>query len=305
MRALSATRMPWLEIGSLGPGPASEKRAAHSLRDGRLRAALAAPPAKEPGRVVFLAGEMPRLERTVARSMLHGRRMNPGFAEHPSSSDLRYAMVRQQLLPRGIRDRRVLRAMGKVPRHRFVPPELEWAAYEDRALPIGYEQTISQPYMVARMLEAARVTQKDRVLDVGTGSGYQAAVLGRLVAEVWSIEIVPELAESARRCLAELGCANVHVVTGDGSAGLPEHAPYDAIVVAAGSPDVPRALLEQLAQNGRLVIPVGDFGEQMLRRIERVNDSFMTEDLLYCMFVPLVGREGWTGERARRFRDVP
>jgi protein-L-isoaspartate(D-aspartate) O-methyltransferase len=219
---------------------------------------------------------------------------------------MREAMVDRQLLRRDIGDSRVLRAMSKVPRHMFVPHYLQSVAYSDRALPIGYDQTISQPYMVARMLEALEPTRNDRVLDIGTGSGYQAALLGELVSEVWSVEIVPELAEAARLRLGELGYQNVHVVTGDGSAGLPEHAPYDGIVVAAGSPDVPSPLVDQLAQQGRLVIPVGEFGEQMLRLVRRTRDGgITTEDLLHCMFVPLVGDEGWTRWRADRYLDRP
>jgi protein-L-isoaspartate(D-aspartate) O-methyltransferase len=220
-----------------------------------------------------------------------------------SFSPLREAMVRDQLRRRDINDARVLRAMQKVPRHLFVPTHLERAAYDDCALPIGFSQTISQPYMVARMLEALELSENDRVLDVGTGSGYQAAVLGELVREVWSVEIVPELAETARQRLAELGYGNVHVFARDGSGGLPEHAPYDAIVVAAGSPVVPSPLIDQLAPHGRLVIPVGERGEQMLQRAKRVNGGLTTEDLLLCAFVPLVGEQGWDSGRSRGYLE--
>jgi len=184
-----------------------------------------------------------------------------------------------------------------VPRHQFVPERLRARAYDDCALPIGLGQTISQPYMVARMLELLDLRATDRVLDVGTGSGYQAAVLGRLVREVWSVEIVPELAESARERLAQLGFVSVHVVCGDGSLGLPEHAPYDAIVVAAGAPTVPQAMIEQLSEGGRLVIPVGDLETQALRLVVRTGRSSSTQSLLPCAFVPLVGKGGWSDGR--------
>jgi protein-L-isoaspartate(D-aspartate) O-methyltransferase len=244
--------------------------------------------------------------RTLARWMLLKMRMSAEMDQDPSFVNLREAMVENQLRRRDISDARVLQAMSKVPRHLFVPHHLEQVAYADRALPIGHDQTISQPYMVARMLEALELTENDRVLDIGTGSGYQAAVLGELTNEVWSVEIVPELAETARRRLADLGYENVHVVAADGSGGLPEHAPYDGIVVAAGSPDVPSPLVDQLAPRGRLVIPVGELREQMLRLVRRTREGgITTEDLLYCMFVPLVGDEGWTRWRAERYLDRP
>lgn len=193
----------------------------------------------------------------------------------------------------GIADPRVLTAMARVPRHAFVPPELRHRAYDDGPLPIGMGQTISQPYMVARMVEALELTGSERVLDIGTGSGYQAAILGELADEVWSVEIIPELAESARECLARLGYANVHVTAADGSVGLARHAPYDAIVVAAASPEVPVPLLEQLCEGGRLVIPVGDRVSQDLQRIRREPGGAITESLLGCRFVPLLGERGW------------
>ncbi len=202
-------------------------------------------------------------------------------------------MVSEQLVRRGIRDTRVLAAMARVPRHLFVPESLRHLAYEDCPLPIGSGQTISQPYIVALMVEALQLTSADRVLDVGTGSGYQAAVLAELSHEVWSIEIVAPLAERARATLADLGCANVHVVVGDGSIGLPEHAPYDGIVVAAGSPDVPEALTAELVVGGRLVLPVGSLDGQVLQRMTRTRDGVTRERLTRCAFVPLVGAGGW------------
>lgn len=209
---------------------------------------------------------------------------------------LRMEMVSDQLRARGIADERVLGVMSKVPRHLFVPRALEPLAYEDRALPIGQGQTISQPYMVARMVEALELEGNERVLDIGAGSGYQAAVLGKLAREVWSVEIVPELADEARERLSRLGYSNVHVVVANGSIGLPSRAPFDAIVVAAGAPEVPRALVDQLAPGGRLVIPTGELGIQMLRRIRRIGDTTSDEALLACAFVPLIGQEGWTDE---------
>ncbi len=205
---------------------------------------------------------------------------------------LREAMVEHQLRDRDIRDPRVLRVMAKIPRHLFVPPELCWRAYEDRPLPIGDGQTISQPYMVAKMVESLALTGTERVLDVGTGSGYQAAVLAELAREVWSIEIIPYLAKIARSRLQDFGYTNVHVVTGDGSLGLPEHAPYDAVVVAAAASSTPEPLIDQLTPAGRLVIPVGDDDGQMLKRLSRQTNRASTDSLLPCAFVPLTGELG-------------
>jgi protein-L-isoaspartate(D-aspartate) O-methyltransferase len=214
--------------------------------------------------------------------------------------ELRDRMVEQQIEERGVRDAAVLSAMRKVPRDRFVPERLAARAYDDRPLPIGEGQTISQPYIVAMMTEALRLRQDDRVLEIGTGSGYAAAVLAVIAAEVYTIERLAGLAESARRRLAELGYANVHVRHGDGSLGWPEHAPYDAIVVTASGPNVPPALLEQLAIGGRLVIPIGpDMDEQRLVRIERSGaDCYEREILESVAFVPLIGAQGWPGDAA-------
>ena len=218
------------------------------------------------------------------------------------SAALRIRMVDRQIKNRGVRDEAVLSAMRQVPRERFVPAAVAAFAYEDGALPIGEEQTISQPYVVALMTEALGLRPDDRVLEIGTGSGYAAAVLATIAAEVYTIERLEGLAESAGRRLAELGYANVHVRHGDGSLGWPEHAPYDAIVVTAGGPDVPTALLDQLAVGGRLVMPVGSkFRGQRLVRIERTGaDSYERENLEGVVFVPLIGAQGWpeTGDAA-------
>jgi protein-L-isoaspartate(D-aspartate) O-methyltransferase len=201
-------------------------------------------------------------------------------------------MVEQQLGGAGIRDPRVLGAMRRVPRHRFVPPAEVPAAYDDTPLPIGFEQTISQPYIVAFMTQAAEVAPGDTVLEIGTGSGYQAAVLAELAGAVYSIEIVPQLAARARATLAALGYANVHLRAGDGYRGWPEHAPYDAIVVTAAPDHVPPALVAQLAPGGRLVIPVGA-GEQELLVISRNARGVTTRRTIPVRFVP------FTGEAAR------
>jgi len=202
-------------------------------------------------------------------------------------------MVERQIRARGVRDERVLRAMEKVPRERFVPVSDRADAYLDRPLPIGSGQTISQPYMVAIMLDVLGCAPESRVLEIGAGSGYQAALLGELCREVWAVEIVEALAIRAEAALKELGYENVHVVVGDGTQGLPEHAPYDRIIVAAGAPAVPEPLQEQLADGGRLVIPVGSRMSQCLVVIDRVGDEFVQRESTPCVFVPLVGRHGW------------
>lgn len=197
-------------------------------------------------------------------------------------------MVAEQLEARGIRDTRVLAAMRAVPRHAFVPGEERARAYADRPLPIGYGQTISQPYIVAFMTEAADLSPDERVLEVGTGSGYQAAVLAEVAAEVYTIEIVEPLATQAAQTLAELGYTTVHVRSGDGYRGWPEAAPFDAVLVAAAAPRVPQPLLDQLALGGRLVIPVGD-SVQELEIYTRTADGFSVRRTLAVMFVPMTG----------------
>jgi protein-L-isoaspartate(D-aspartate) O-methyltransferase len=207
----------------------------------------------------------------------------------------RYAMVERQLATRGISDERVLDAMRAVPREAFVPADLVGDAYADGPLPIGEGQTISQPYVVALMAEALELTGSERVLEIGAGSGYAAAVLGELAEEVVAIERHRSLADEALRRLRELGYENVEVIWGDGSKGWPERSPYDAIVVAAGAPAVPEALREQLAVGGRLVIPVGpDRTLQELLRVRRLSTTESSQETLGGVrFVPLVGEEGW------------
>jgi protein-L-isoaspartate(D-aspartate) O-methyltransferase len=206
-------------------------------------------------------------------------------------------MVRRQLADRGITDRRVLAAMRAVPREDFVPPDLIHDAYGDHPLRIGAGQTISQPYIVALMTEAACLTRHSRVLEIGTGSGYHAAVLARLAGAVWTIDRLPDLALQARQRLAALGVANVAVLIGDGALGYPPVAPYDAILVAAAAPGPPAALLRQLALGGRLVIPVGGRDVQELRVYQRTAQGMVTRDLCTCCFVPLVSREAFEPTR--------
>lgn len=205
----------------------------------------------------------------------------------------RRQMVEFQLRGRGIRDERVLAAMLHVPRHEFVPKKFMELAYQDRPLPIGKAETISQPYIVAAMTEAALVQPGDVVLEVGTGSGYQAAVLAWLGARVYSIERVQELAESARARLARLGYGAVEVVCGDGSEGYSAGAPYQAILVTAASPQPPPALVDQLAVGGRMVIPVGGFRLQRLQLMEKTVSGIAVRNLDSCQFVPLIGKYGW------------
>jgi protein-L-isoaspartate(D-aspartate) O-methyltransferase len=198
-------------------------------------------------------------------------------------------MVEKQLKARGIRSQSVLTAMQKVPRHRFVSASQWREAYEDHPLPIGQGQTISQPYIVAYMTEAADITAQEKVLEIGTGSGYQAAVLGELAKEVYSIEIIPELTERAQQILRELGYDNVHAKTGNGWLGWPEHAPFDAILVTAAPDEVPAALVEQLAVNGRLLIPVGrDYQEMTI--ITKTEKGVVRRHTLPVRFVPMTGK---------------
>jgi protein-L-isoaspartate(D-aspartate) O-methyltransferase len=205
----------------------------------------------------------------------------------------RQAMIETQIERRGVRDARVLAAMRAVPRHAFVPLDLQSQAYEDAPLPIGGGQTISQPYMVAAMTAALKVTENERVLEVGGGCGYQAAVLSSLGREVVTLEYRAELAAATAKRLAEMHYDNIHVHCGDGTLGLPELAPFDAILVAAGAPAAPPPLLAQLAEGGRMVIPVGTLENQELQLIERRNGAFQTTVLDNCRFVPLIGAHGW------------
>jgi protein-L-isoaspartate(D-aspartate) O-methyltransferase len=201
-------------------------------------------------------------------------------------------MVRRHLAARGILDRRVLAVMARLPRERFLPPDLRDQAYADSPLPIGYDQTISQPYMVALMTQEARLTRRSTVLEVGTGTGYHTAVLAHLGRHVWSMERIEPLSRRAARALQALGVRNATLLVGDGARGYPPAAPYDAIVVAAAAPAAPAALLEQLAVGGRLVIPLGDPTLQQLTVLERTAIGFRERTAGSCRFVPLVGEEG-------------
>jgi protein-L-isoaspartate(D-aspartate) O-methyltransferase len=208
----------------------------------------------------------------------------------------RDAMVRTQLAPREIVNRDVLDAMALVPRHRFLPATLVDQAYDDCALPIGEGQTISQPFIVAFMAQSLELTGVERVLEIGTGSGYSAAVLSRLAGEVYTVERIPTLAHAAQSCLKKLGYDNVHVFVDDGSLGLPAYAPFDAIAVPAASPWVPQPLRDQLAEGGRLVIPIGGRNEQLLIRLRRQDHTIRTERLNSVRFVPLLGAHAWEAD---------
>jgi protein-L-isoaspartate(D-aspartate) O-methyltransferase len=204
-------------------------------------------------------------------------------------------MVAGEIAARGVEDPLVLDAMRAVPREDFVLADLAEYAYEDAPLPIGHGQTISQPYIVAAMTAAARVRPGDRVLEIGTGSGYGAAVLSEIAGEVYTVERIEGLADSARDRLAALGYDNVHVRCGDGTLGWAEHAPYDAIIVAAGGPTVPRALMDQLKPGGRLVMPLGSElrAQRLIRRTRTGADACTQDDLEWVTFVPLIGEQGW------------
>jgi protein-L-isoaspartate(D-aspartate) O-methyltransferase len=213
-------------------------------------------------------------------------------------SRFRERMVKTQLVSRGIEDPAVLKAMGQVPREAFVPPDLFDVAYDDSALPIGKKQTISQPYMVALMLEALELKQEDRVMEIGTGSGYAAAVLSRIVEQVFTIERYEKLAETAQARFRQLEYDNIRVHTGDGTLGWSEHAPYDGVVVTAGGPEIPEPLLDQLKVGGYLVIPIGGWksAQKLVRVHRKAQDEFQKENLGSVRFVPLVGEEGWPQE---------
>ena len=205
-------------------------------------------------------------------------------------------MVQSQLRQRGVRDGRVLDAMTRVPRHQFVPERYQAQAYEDHPIPIGFGQTISQPYIVALMLEALSLLPTDTVLEVGTGSGYQTALLAELAARIYSIERHAPLAENAAAVLHSLGYSNATVLVGDGSKGLPEHAPFDAIIVSAAAPQVPLALFHQLAESGRMIVPVGPSDAQELQLITKQDGKLVVSHLEGCRFVPLIGGEGFASD---------
>ncbi len=212
-------------------------------------------------------------------------------------SQLRLDMVDRQLRSRGIRDKRVLDAMSTIPRHRFIPPERRCDAYEDRALPVRCGQTISQPYIVAYMTEQLEVSESDSVLEIGTGTGYQTAVLARLCRHVHSVERIAELQAQAQTTLGELNITNITFSLGDGSVGLPKIGPFDRIVVTAGAPGIPKPLTEQLADGGRMVLPVGGPHEQTIVRVVRQGSRTVETPSLACRFVKLIGTEGWSATR--------
>jgi protein-L-isoaspartate(D-aspartate) O-methyltransferase len=214
---------------------------------------------------------------------------SPGQVEEEKFKQLRLRMVDQQIKARDIKNQAVLDAMSKVPRHRFVPASVIDAAYEDHPLPIGYEQTISQPYIVAYMTEAVEISSSEKALEIGTGSGYQAAILGELAKEVYTIEIIPELSRQAGKVLNELGYKNIQVKTGNGYLGWPEHAPFDGIVVTAAPDSVPQALVDQLAVNGKMVIPVG-VKEQKMLIITKTQNGLIERRTIPVRFVPMTGK---------------
>ncbi len=206
-------------------------------------------------------------------------------------------MVQTQLVPRGIRDERVLHAMRKVPRHSFVDESMQYKAYDDMALSIGDGQTISQPYMVAVMTELLELKGNEKVLEVGTGSGYQAAVLAELAQEVYSVERLPSLAARAAERLQGIGYRNVQIKVEDGTLGWPEKAPFDRIIITAGTPKVPEPLVGQLGDAGILLAPVGDRYSQQLIKLKRNKDKLTEELHTFCVFVPLIGEYGWRDEK--------
>jgi len=205
----------------------------------------------------------------------------------------RARMVEEQLVPRGIKDKFVLKAFKDVPRHEFIPEEYQNKAYADHPIPIGEDQTISQPYMVALQTECLALNGRERVLEVGTGSGYQTAILASIVKWVYSVERFPGLASKAEERIRALGYTNFSIKTGDGSLGWPENAPYDGIIVTAGSPGIPKSLVGQLKDGGRLVIPVGGEFGQILTIVEKNAGVLKKTEVCSCTFVPLIGEEGW------------
>jgi protein-L-isoaspartate(D-aspartate) O-methyltransferase len=209
---------------------------------------------------------------------------------------IRLKMVEEQIIARGIKDLRLAGAMRKVPRHLFVEEALQSQAYSDHPLPIGEKQTISQPYMVALMTEALSLTGKEKVLEIGTGSGYQTAVLAELASKVFSVERIRSLAIKARKLLLELGYLNTEVKFSDGTVGWLDESPFDAIMVTAGSPEIPQPLIDQLKVGGRMAIPVGDIYTQDLIRIIKTEDGIKKDDLGGCRFVKLIGKYGWEVE---------
>lgn len=215
------------------------------------------------------------------------------MAKGLDATSLRNRMVEEQLIPRGIYDERVLNAFRKIPRHNFVPNESLETAYGDFPLPVGEGQTISQPYMVALMTQCLDLKGTEKVLEIGTGSGYQTAILAELAYEVYSVERIASLAQRAKATLGVLGYANIKIKVGDGTEGWDEFAPYDGIIVTAGAPSVPGPLLEQLAEDGIMAIPIGDAFSQVLTVIKKAKGKITQEEICGCVFVPLIGKFAW------------
>ncbi len=209
--------------------------------------------------------------------------------------ELRDFMVNTQLIPRGIKDERVLSAMKKIPRHLFVDESMQYKAYDDMALPIGEGQTISQPYMVAVMTELLELTGNEKVLEIGTGSGYQAAILAELAKEVYSVERVAVLTNRAEERFHLLGYNNIRIKIGDGTLGWPEEAPFDRIIITAGTPKIPEPLIDQLSDEGIIVAPVGDRFSQQLLKVRKSKGKLLEDYHTPCVFVPLIGEYGWKG----------
>jgi protein-L-isoaspartate(D-aspartate) O-methyltransferase len=209
---------------------------------------------------------------------------------------LRKRMVEEQLIPRGIADKRVLEAFGRVERHKFIPEDLRNSAYADFPVPIGEGQTISQPYIVALMTECLNLTGQEKVLEIGTGSGYQAAILAELTKEVCSVERFAKLAENARKTLEGLSYKNIKIKVDDGTLGWPEEAPFDRIIITAASPRIPLPLTEQLTENGKLILPLGESFSQVLTLVEKKNGKLESLQVCGCVFVPLIGKYGWRNE---------
>jgi protein-L-isoaspartate(D-aspartate) O-methyltransferase len=232
---------------------------------------------------------MRRFSQWLLVAMLAATACGQKPAEPSDFAAERQRMVQQQLMARGINDARVLAAMAKVPREEFVPPESRAASYEDGPMPIGHGQTISQPYIVAFMTEQLRPKPSDHVLEIGTGSGYQAAILAGLVKDVYTIEIIEALAKDAEATLQRLGYKNVHAKVGDGYRGWPEHAPFDAITVTCAPDHVPQPLIDQLKEGGRMIIPVGGFGNQELYLLEKKSGQLQRRAVLPVRFVPMAG----------------
>lgn len=209
---------------------------------------------------------------------------------------LRKRMVEEQLIPRGIKDQRVLDAFSKIERHKFIPEDLRSSPYADFPVPIGEGQTISQPYIVALMTECLDLKGEERVLEIGTGSGYQTAILAELAGEVYSIERFANLSQRAENSLKELGYTNIKIKVGDGTLGWPEEAPFDSIIITAASPRIPMPLAEQLKENGKLVLPIGESFSQVLTVVEKKKNELVSTQICGCVFVPLVGKYAWQNE---------